>query len=111
MYKTRMRKVVFETLESRKLLSHSQGDGSRIPPLPPNPTPVDQAAFALATADLATVQADQTTVHNDSEAVETALHAALTTAPVMTAQANLTAAIATAKPLIQADFAAISADR
>ena len=54
------------------MLSHSQGFEDHIPPLPPNPTPVDQAAFATVTADLATVKADQTSVHSDRQAVEAA---------------------------------------
>lgn len=109
--RSKLRRGHFETLESRRLLSHSNGDATRIPPLPPNPTPVDQAIFAQVNADLATVQTDKTAVHNDSESVEAAVKAALTTAPVMTAEAALAAAKATAKPLIQADRAAIHADK
>ena len=69
-----------------------------------------RSAFAKATADLATVTTDKTTVHNDYESVEAARKAALTTTSVMAAQAALTAPIATAQPLIQADRAAIKSD-
>lgn len=78
-----------------------------IPPLPANPTPVDTAAFTLATNDLATVQADQAALLTAAVNVGTAIKAALTTTNVTNAQATLTAAITTAKPLIQADLTAI----
>ena len=48
--RSKMRRGHFETLESRRLLSHSNGDGPRIPPLPPNATAVDQAIFVGAKA-------------------------------------------------------------
>src|ERR1700688_3818152 len=100
MHKRRTRKRSFEALESRQLLSAAHDAGGHIPPLPANPTPVDTAAFGLVTTHWATVQADKTAVHNDFQSVETAIKAAVTTAPVTAAEAALTAAIATAKPLI-----------
>ena len=77
MRSTKTRKGIFETLESRQMLSHS----SVIPPLPKKPTTVDTAAFTLATNDLAVVQTDTATLQAADASLDAAMKTALPPRP------------------------------
>ena len=114
----------FERLEPRQMLLHmpfmpfpepSHGHGSFIPPLPPNPTAAETAAYNLAESDLATVKTDQATVQTAAQAVQAAVQNALTSDPtVESAQTTLTAAITavqTERATVQADWATVRTDK